>query len=473
MRRGHAALLAMLSTLAAGCVSSSIAADVRNVRELAKVEALPRVADQDVDPAADEAQRRILAEPLDADAAVRAALLGNRELRAALREMGVARGQLQQAGLLPNPLVEVELLPERNSHVELRVEYDVTGLLLAPLRARAAAPELEAARYRAAGAVVALGYRVRAAFYRVQAAEQRLLIAQQALDAWAAGRDAARALGRAGNVAELDVATQEAAYERARVAVAQIELDVLAERERLQRLLGTWGTDTAWRVRGELAPVPAEPPPAEHLETRALRANLDLRELRERLESLARRAGFARAAGWIPDVTVDVHALYGNPEAAAGLGAQEELRFGGGVAATVPIFDRKQGMANALGAQAEALLERYQGLAVDVRSAARETRGRVASAYARARQYEDVIVPAQRRVTEQTLLQYGAMQIGVFQLLQARREQLDVEMARIETLREYWTAVAELGALLGGKLVQAESRGASAMPGAAAPGGGH
>jgi outer membrane protein TolC len=42
------------------------------------------------------------------------------------------------------------------------------------------------------------------------------------------------------------------------------------------------------------------------------------------------------------------------------------------------------------------------------------------------------------------------MQIGVFQLLSARREALDVELAELETLREYWTAVAALQALLTG-----------------------
>lgn len=50
------------------------------------------------------------------------------------------------------------------------------------------------------------------------------------------------------------------------------------------------------------------------------------------------------------------------------------------------------------------------------------------------------------------------MQLGVFQLLAARREQLDMDLARVDTLREYWTAVAELHALIAGRQVQPERR---------------
>lgn len=224
------------------CVSSSIADDVRYVREVSAVEQLPEVADRSVDPVAAREAERLLAQPLDVEGAVRVALLDNRELRAQLREIGVARGQLMQAGLLPNPRAELELLPERNSRIELRVEYDLTRAVLAPLAARASAPELDAARTRAAAAVVSLGYRVREGFYRLQAAQQALAIQQRELDALAARHEAARALVAAGNVAELEVATEEAAYERARVGVARRELDVALARERMQRLLGQVGS---------------------------------------------------------------------------------------------------------------------------------------------------------------------------------------------------------------------------------------
>jgi outer membrane protein, heavy metal efflux system len=436
------------------CVSSSIAEDVRYVRDATSVERLPPVADVSVDPLGADDAERLLAAPLDAEAAVRVALLGNRDLRARLREVGVARGELLQAGLLPNPRAEAEFLPERDTRVELRLEYDLTRAVLAPLAARAAAPELDAARSRAAAAVVGLGYRVREGFYRLQASEQRLAITQRGLDALAARHEAAQALVAAGNVGELEVATEEVAYERARIDVAKRELEVATERENVQRLLGLHGAATAWEVRGGLPPVAALPDVAGDLERRALTGNLLLAERRQRLEALARRAGWTRAAGWIPDVSLDVHGLHGDPEEDAVPDA--DWRFGAGISAEIPLFDRRQGTVASLEAEFDALLETYHGLALEVRSVAREVRSRVTSSHARARQYQDVILPAQRRVTEQTLLQYNAMQLGIFQLLEARRAELDVELDSVETLREYWTAVAELGALLAGLHVVSE-----------------
>jgi hypothetical protein len=76
-------------------------------------------------------------------------------------------------------------------------------------------------------------------------------------------------------------------------------------------------------------------------------------------------------------------------------------------------------------------------------------------------------LPGQNHVTEQSLLQYNAMQLGVFQLLAARRDQLDAQLAYVETLREYWSDVAEIEALLQGRAVADES--ASHAAGAATP----
>jgi outer membrane protein, heavy metal efflux system len=138
-------------------------------------------------------------------------------------------------------------------------------------------------------------------------------------------------------------------------------------------------------------------------------------------------------------------------------------RFGGGVTVSIPLFDRKQGNTAALGAEFDGLLERYHGSAVDVRSFAREQESRLSSAHARARQYENVILPAQKRLTRETLLQFNAMQAGIFQLLLARREELDVELGYVETLREYWTANARVQALLKGALPGPDTAGAPTL----------
>jgi outer membrane protein, heavy metal efflux system len=457
-----------LAAATAGCAAPSATSDLAKIRELSRVDLASRTASTEVEAETSAETRPLLARPLTADTAVRVALLNNRELRAALREVGVARGHLVQAGVLPNPELELQVTPPQgaldHTRIELSVEYDVTSAILAPLGERAAKADHEAAQYRSAGAVIELGYAVRAAFYAVEAAQQRLGIATRALDAFAAARDAARALFEAGNVPELDAATQEAGYEAARVTAAQMDLELLERREQLQRLLGLSGAETAWRIADVVPPVPeklAIPPRAE---ARALSASLELGELRRLLEAAAGRAGLARTGGWLPDLSVGVH----------GEREDEAWLVGAGLRLTLPLFNRQQGAATAREAEFDSLLERYHGRAIDVRSAARAARNRLASAHARALHYQRVLVPARRRVVEQTRLQYNAMQVGVFQLLQARREQLDAELAQVETLREYWTSQAGFDAILAGRRVEATTMTAGApMSGAAESGGGH
>ncbi|MBI5516641.1 MAG: TolC family protein [Deltaproteobacteria bacterium] len=427
-----------------GCVATSVREDLARVRERVRGP-LPSEAAVlgDVDPNPDAELRRLLAAPLTVDDAVRAAMAGNRQLRATLRELGIPRGRLLQASLPPNPAVEFDLRYQQDRSQtlqgDLTVEFALTRALLAPARASAARSELEAAQVRAAGAVLELGFATRAAFFAAQASQERLAVAQRSLDALAAGRDAARALVGAGNAPELELAAREAAYETARVAVAELELEALDRREAVVRLLGLRG-DEAWSARGALAAVPDEAPLAGATEARALRASLELSLLRARMDAAARRVGLSRAEGWLPDITVDVH------------GEQDgtSLELGGGARVTLPTFDRRQGQTAALEAEFDGLLERHHGLAADLRSALRVARNRVRSSHARARHLDAVVLPARARVLEQTVLQYNAMNLGPFQVLQARREQLDAELAQVEARREYWTAVAALDTLLEG-----------------------
>jgi cobalt-zinc-cadmium efflux system outer membrane protein len=468
VNRGWLALVGALGLGATGCASTRISSDLARVQELTRMPLPGSVTSSQVEAETSRDVRELLKKPLTADAAVRVALLNNRELRASLRDLGVARGQYVQAGLLPNPSFEFDLRraadPTLPLQADFLLEYDLTRAILAPMRAGAAHADLEAARYRSAGSVVETGYSVRAAFYAFQAAAQRLAVATRVLDAFAASRDAARALFEAGNVPELDVSTQEAAYEGARATVAQVELEQLDQRERLHRLLGLHGEETAWTAQDALPAPPEQADVPADLERRTIKASLALAETRSRLEAIARRTGLARTEGWLPDVSVDVHA------------ERDELAWamGGGAKFTLPIFDRKQGTIAARESEFDALMERYHGAAIDTRSAAREARNHLKTTHARARQFHTVIVPARKRVLEQTLLQYNAMQVGVFQLLEARRQQLDAELAYIDTLRDYWTSRAALDALLAGRRVGLPtSASSSGMGGASEASGGH
>jgi len=69
------------------------------------------------------------------------------------------------------------------------------------------------------------------------------------------------------------------------------------------------------------------------------------------------------------------------------------------------------------------------------------------------------MLPLRRQITEQTQLEFNAMQIGGFQLLQAKREEIETGAAYIEALREYWIARAMLEQTISGRSPDAGSTG--------------
>ncbi len=433
-----------LATLVASCASTSIGDDVDRVKALTNVELPASVSASDVELATSQDVADLLKQPMTADSAVRIALLNNRELRGTLRDLGIERGELVQAGLLPNPTVAFDIrapgAPGLPLQQDYYVEYELTRALLTPLRTAVAKADLEAARYHVAGSVVAVSYRARIAYFAVLAAEQRLRVVQRGLEAAAAARDAARALHDAGNIPLVDLASEIATYENARAHAAELELEALERREELQELLGLHGSETQWALGDGFPPLPEGAGVDNDVERRALGASFQLAEMRSRLDAIAKRTGLARAEGWWPDITVDGHI------------EQDQTLWerGAGASIRVPLFDRNQGTVARHEAEFDGLMERYQGLAISVRSAARRSRNRLLSAFTRAKQYSETIVPARAEVMRQTMLQYNAMQVGVFAVLQARGQELDTQLAYIDTLRDYWSARAGFEALLAG-----------------------
>jgi len=436
--------------LLTGCVAHSTAPDygaVRSlVRERTEMELEPRSSPSpgSIDPAA----QTLLAEPLSVENAVRIALLNNRELRADLLGLGVARGQLVQASLFPNLEFEAQVRfsqdPGPGPQWDFGAGIDITKVILNGKRRGVAEAELEAARFRAAGATLDLGYRVRLAYYRVQELAQQLELSKTAEAVLVAGREAAQALHDAGNLTELDRSIEEAATESAHLAVAEAEADLVDGREHLNVLLGLYAGDTNWRVEPRLPDPAASLGDLDRIESRAIRASLELAEMRSKGDAAARRAGLTEASGWLPELNVELHAEHD--------GAYWEV--GPALTGQLPVFDRQQG--NVLSEQAElsALRERYVAQAVAIRAAIRAARSRASSALARAERYRKVLLPLREQVVKQTLLEYNAMQVGVFQLLQARHEQIDAGSAYVSVLLEYWQARARLEQLLAGRMAQ-------------------
>jgi outer membrane protein TolC len=96
-------------------------------------------------------------------------------------------------------------------------------------------------------------------------------------------------------------------------------------------------------------------------------------------------------------------------------------------------------------------------LGVNAASETREAYGAYRATYDVARKYEAEVLPLHQTISAETELQYNAMQIDAFALLQAAREQLRAKVAGIEAKRNFWLASTDLSvAMLGGGAIASE-----------------
>ena len=99
----------------------------------------------------------------------------------------------------------------------------------------------------------------------------------------------------------------------------------------------------------------------------------------------------------------------------------------------------------------------YAALAVEIASAARVAWKQVAVHAERAKRYRDVIIPLRKQIMKRTQLQYNAMQVGVFQLLQAKQMEIAAQDAYISELLNYWTVKTDFAQIRSGLLVNTRS----------------
>nr|WP_255207775.1 TolC family protein [Myxococcus sp. AM009] len=389
----------------------------------------------------------LLKEDLTSDRAVEVALLNNPALQATYEDLGVSQADMVQAGLLSNPTlggsIGFPIAGRGVSEHEVSLVQDFVDLFTLPLRKRVAREQFMADTLRVAHEALATAAEVRKAFSQVQSLQQFVELRRMALQVAEAATDLSARLRTAGNLTELDLASEQAAAEGARLELAEGELALVEAREHLNRLMGLWGQRTQWTLSEKLPPLPDQEASLEHLESLAIRQRLDIDAARKQTMLLWNALELARSTRFFGRVDVGVHEHRD---------ADGPRLFGPTLSLELPIFDQRQALIARLEAQHRQGERRLMALSVNARSEVRAARARLLSLRLIADRYRRVVLPLREKVVAQSQLQYNAMQIGLFQLLSARREQVEAYQGYIESVRDYWMARADLEQLVGGRL---------------------
>jgi outer membrane protein, heavy metal efflux system len=403
---------------------------------------------------------RLLARPLDAESAAQIALLRSPRATLALGKLEQGRAVAMGMYRLPNPHAELAARfggGESSPTLDVGATLDLTELVILGYRAPAADAELHAAQAEALRELLVLAHHAKRAFYTQQANLQAARLEAGVFAAVDAQLATARAMHAAGNSTDLEFALQEAAASEASLRLADVNATVRAGTEQLRQALGLWQAEDEFELKPELPELPKQEPPWAHAEQRAVATNLDIEAAAQRKLSAEEQHDGA----WLKSVV---------PRLGAGVGAEREegeWSVGPVVELEVPLF--YQGQAER--AATQAAVGRHEAerrdAAIGVRAESRAVLERLRSSRSRVQRYETELLPKRREILKQALLQYNAMSIGVFQLLEARRALTLAELGRVTALRDYWLARTDLSQLLAGSRLGQVSGTAPAAPGGA------
>ncbi|SFN29112.1 Outer membrane protein TolC [Variovorax sp. OV329] len=397
---------------------------------------------QDVDTARARVDE-ILQQPLTPDAAVELALLNNRGLQASLRQLGVAEADLVQAGRLRNPVFSFGRLAGGGFvEIDRAIMFDVLGLLTMPLATEIQQRNFERAQYQAAYDAVGIASQTRRAYFNALAAQELVKYFGRVKETADASNELAKRMVQAGNFNRLAQMREQAFYSEATSGLSRAQRQAVSEREKLTRLLGLSGAQLDFRLPERLPDLPKTPTEPQDAEQTAMEKRLDVLMAKRSTEATARSLGLTNTTRLFNTLEIGYQnkSETGNPRAN---GYELELEL--------PLFDF--GAARTARAEATYMqsVHRTAEVALNARSEVRESYSDYRTAYDLARHYRDEVVPLRKRISEENLLRYNGMLIGVFELLADSREQVRSVTEYVQALRDFWVAETNLQTALTGR----------------------
>lgn len=385
---------------------------------------------------------QLLQQPLNADTAVRLALLQNSQLRGQLAELGVARADLQQAGLISNPTLAVGgLRPEGGGRwqMDFGLSQSLLDVLTRGLRRSLAQAEFARAQLDVSARLTDILLTAQQHYYAALAARHRATMADLVATAAETHAELAEAYQRAGNITELDALTQAAEAHARRLEADTAALDA---RQAQTNLAADLGVADASRVR---LPEQLPLPPTETLETaalveQALRDRLDLQALRQTQAQFNRDLALHRKTRGITtfDAGVKVERDY-----------DSSINAGPEISVSLPIFDNGSTRIAAAQAHLDQNAAAITSLEIAIRNEVTQAQADMALQRQRAQRYRDTLIPQRERIVALSLQRTNYMLAGPFETLLAKQQEYAAYLDYVDAVGGYWRARAELTKAMG------------------------
>lgn len=390
----------------------------------------------------------LLAKPLSMEDAVQLSLANSPGLQALLAQSWGEGATASQFGRIANPVFTFERVRIGDElEIGRLLSVGLLDLLTLPQRQVISRSQVQQARTQLSMNVVDQVGQVRQAWVRAVAARQLLVYAEQVSRSAQASAELARRMQQVGNFTKLQRARQHAFYADAAAQLASAGHAATSSREELVRLLGlTTEQAQSLKLPDRLPNLPAQPRAPQQVADAALAQRLDVQLARLQLDVAGKAQGLSLLNTMLDaEIGGRRDTVWDNAD------GDRSTRRGYELAIRLPLFDWGSSQRAAMNAQSLQAANRYDSVIRGASSQLRESYSAYRTAYDLAKHYRDEVVPLRQTISEENVLRYNGMLIGVFELLADNRDQVSTVMSAINAQQQFWMADAGLSSSLIGK----------------------
>lgn len=388
----------------------------------------------------------LLEENLTQVSAIEVALKNSPSVQQMLANHWAAASAISIAGGIPNPVFEFSRL---SSDSELEIErvlaIGLLDLIRFPQRQQQAKLNLQASQRQMTADVIDLVTSVRQAWINAVVAQEYAVYAEQVLKSAEASAELANRMQAIGNFNTLSRARQQAFYSDAAVGLALARHSALTTRENLVRALGLDDRQAAtMKLPQRLPEIPEEPISTTTVMEVATESRLDVGIALSNLKAVTAQQGI-QLLSEVFDVEIEAERNTVWEE------GERESISGYAIEIEIPLFSGIDQVRNKLNANSLAAASALEQVTRTANSHLRESYSAYRTSYDVAKHYRDEVVPLQQLVSEENVLNYNGMIIGIFELLADSRRQIETVQASINATGQFWLADAALRTSMIGK----------------------
>ena len=394
------------------------------------------------------ATSQLLAKPVGQKEAVQLLLANSPAFQALLAQNWAEAASAAQSGRISNPTFAFESVVT-GSETELNrfFSFGLLDLITLPQRSAIANHRVEQAQIRMTAEVVDQVTRVRQAWVRTVAAEQSYKYAGQVLASAEASAELAKRMESVGNFNKLTRARHQAFYADAATQLATAKQTAVSRKEELVRLLGLDEAQAKQLVLPERLPnLPKQPMSPEDVAKQVSQERLDIQQAKTALNAAAKAQGLNKVTS-LTDIELSVRRGSVSDSSTSSYSARRGYEVG----VKLPIFDWGDLQRDAMNAQTLAAANQLEATIRSAGSSLRENYAAYRTAYDISRHYKDEVIPLRKVISEENVLRYNGMIIGVFELLADSRDQIGAVISAIAAEQQFWLADAALQATLIGR----------------------